>query len=105
MRTLIRTECNLELELVPPHCHRRNVAEVAIKALKQYFLSIISGVATDFPMSQWERLLLQTELTLNMLRQANTSSKVSKYAYMFRPFNYNKMPLGPMGCAVLIHEK
>ena len=31
MRTLIRTECNLELELVPPHFHIRNVAEVAIK--------------------------------------------------------------------------
>ena len=60
MRTLIRTECNLELELVPPHCHRRKVEEVPIKAFKQHFISIIAGVATYFPMSQWEPLLPQT---------------------------------------------
>ena len=90
MRTLIRTKCNLELELFPPHCYRRNVADVAIKAFKQNFLSIIVGVATDFPLSQWERLLPQTELTLNMLRQANTSPKVSAYAYVFGTFNYKK---------------
>ena len=27
------------------------------------------------------------------------------YAYLSGPFNYNKMPLAPMGCAAQIHEK
>ena len=64
--TLMQNHCGIEL--VPPRWHHHNVAEVNIKAFKQYFLSIISGVATEFPMYQWEQLLPQTKLNLNILR-------------------------------------
>ena len=30
MKNIIRDDCKMELELVPPGCHRRNAAEVAI---------------------------------------------------------------------------
>jgi hypothetical protein len=30
---------------------------------------------------------------------------VSAYPHLCGPFNYNKMPLTPMGCAVQVHEK
>jgi hypothetical protein len=30
---------------------------------------------------------------------------VSMYQYVNKPFNYKKMPLGPMGCAVQIHKR
>ena len=30
---------------------------------------------------------------------------VSAYAHLSGPFDYNKMPLAPMGCEVQIHEK
>ena len=79
--------------------------EVAIKAFKQYFISILTVVATHFPKSQQERFLLHVEQTLNLLRQANTTPKVSDLSYIFGPLNYNKIPLGPMGCAVIIHKK
>ena len=69
MKELIRDTC--ELELVPPGCHRRNIAEVAIKAFKQHFLSVLAGVAPDFPRSLWDRLLPQVQITLNLLRQLN----------------------------------
>ena len=95
----------LALELVTPHQHQRNVAEVAIRALKQHFLSIIVGVATDFPMHQWERLPPQAKLPIKLLWKSNTAPTVLAYVEMFRPFNYNRITLGPMGCAVLIHEK
>ena len=103
MKTLICEK--IALELVSPHCHCRNVAEVAIKAFKQHFLSIIAGVATDLPMHQWERLLPQDGLTLNLLRKSNTNTTVSAYAAMFGPFDYNRIPLVPMGCAIFINEK
>ena len=103
MKTLIQQHCMLEL--VPPHFHRRNVAEFKIHAVKQHFLSIIAGVATDFSMHQWGCLLPQDELTLNLIRQSNTTPTVSAYAEMFGPFHYNRINLGPMGRAVLIHEK
>ena len=47
LRELIRD--TYKLELVPPGCHRRNVAEVSIKAFKQHFLSILVGLPNDFP--------------------------------------------------------
>ena len=95
---------NLELELIPPHTHRRNAAEVAIRNFKSHFLSVLAGTAPDFPKYLWDKLLPQTELTLNLLRASNTTPTVSAYAHLFGPFDYNKMPLAPMGCKVHVHE-
>ena len=47
MKELVRSECMLEL--VPPGCHRRNLAEIGIKLFKHHFLSIMSGVDKSFP--------------------------------------------------------
>ena len=47
----------------------------------------------------------QTEVTLNLLRQSNATPTVSAYAHLSGPFDYNKMPLAPMGCEAQIHEK
>ena len=105
MKTMIKDEYKMELELVPPGCHRRNAAEVAIRNFKAHFLSILAGTDDDFPPSLWDRLLPQAEITINLLRQSNATPKVSAYAHMSGPFDYNKMPLAPMGCAVQVHEK
>ena len=40
MKDLITTKYHMEYELVPPGCHRRNAAEVAIRNFKAHFLSI-----------------------------------------------------------------
>ena len=104
MKDMIKDELHMQLELVPPHCHRRNAAEVAIRNFKTHFLSVLAGTADDFPMSLWDRLLPQTEITLNLLRQSNAAPNVSAYAHLSGPFDYNKMPLAPMGCKVQVHE-
>ena len=57
-----------------------------------------------FPMHLWDCLLVQAEIAINLLRQLNVVSKVLAYAYMNGPYDFNKMPLAPMGCAVQIHE-
>ena len=105
MKAHIRDTCKMQIELVPPGCHRRNAAEVAIRNFKAHFLSVLAGVADDFPMSLWDRLLPQTEITLNLIRQSNATPTVSAYAHLCGPFDYNKMPLAPMGCNVQVHEK
>ena len=105
MKEHIRDECRVKLELVPPVCHRCNAAEVAICNFKAHFLSILAGFADNFPPSLWDRLLPQAEITLNLLRQSNASPNVSAYAHLSGPFNYNKMPLAPMGCKVQVHKK
>ena len=105
MKAHIQDTCKMQIELVPPGCHRRNAAEVAIRNFKAHFLSVLAGVADDFPMSLWDRLLPQTEITLNLIRQSNATPTVSAYAHLCGPFDYNKMPLAPMGCNVQVHEK
>ena len=105
MKNIIRDDCKMELELVPPGCHRRNAAEVAIRNFKAHFLSVLAGVSEDFPINLWDRLLPQTEITLNLLRQSNATPTVSAYAHLSGPFDYNKMPLAPMGCGAQVHEK
>ncbi|KAL7484145.1 hypothetical protein ACHAW6_009789 [Cyclotella cf. meneghiniana] len=105
MKTLITDTYKMTYELVPPGCHRRNAAEVAIRNFKSHFLSILAGVADDFPMKLWDKLLPQAEITINLLRQSNATPTVSAYAHLNGPFDYNKMPLAPMGCGVQVHEK
>ena len=105
MTDIIRDKYKMEMELVPPGCHQHNAAEVAIRNFKAHFLSVLAGVAYDFPLTLWDRLLPQTEITLNFLRQSNATPTVSAHAHFSGPFDYNKMPLTPMGCAAQIHEK
>jgi hypothetical protein len=65
----------------------------------------LAGVADDFPQNLWDHLLSQTEITLDLIRQSNAMPTVSVYAHLSGPFDYNKMPLAPMGCEAQIHEK
>jgi hypothetical protein len=58
----------------------------------------------SFPMTLWDRLLPQTILTLNLLRQAKADPSMSAYQFMHQEFDYNKMPLAPLGCAVQMRE-
>ncbi len=62
--------CNMHrfnMELVPPRCHRRNAAEMAICNFKAHFLSVLAGVSNDFPPSLWGQLRQQTKITINLI--------------------------------------
>ncbi len=105
MKNHIGYTCKLDMELVPPGCHRRNAAKIAIRNFKAHFLSILAGVADDFPPNLWDWLLPQTEITINLIQQSNATPNVSAYAHLSGPFDYNKMPLAPMGCEAQVHKK
>jgi hypothetical protein len=93
------------VELTPADQHRRNAAERAIQTFKGHFISVLAGVSDDYPINRWDELLPQTVLTLNLLRQSNVAPNISAYAYHHGSFDYNRMPLAPMGCAVQFHIK
>ena len=97
LKTIIQDEYKIQLELVPPGRHHRNAAEVIIQNFRAHFLSVLSGTAHGFPPSLWYRLLPQAEITINLLHQYNATPNVSAYTHLSGPFNYNKMPLTPMG--------
>ena len=94
----------LTYQLVPPDIHQRNLALKSIQMFKDHFVAILSGVDASFPMHLWDRLLLQAEMTVNLLWQSKVAPKVSAWAYLFGPHDYNAMPLARLGCAVQVHE-
>ena len=94
-----------KMQMLPPDTHRRNLAERAIHIFKNHFIAILSGVDPRFPISLWSKLIPQAVLMLNLVRPANACPNVLAYAYMHGQFNYNAMPLGPLGCAVQLYVK
>ena len=67
-KATMRQKWGFLYQLVQPDLHRRNAAKRAIRTVKAHFLAILSGVATDFTRYLWDLWLLQTKLTLNLLR-------------------------------------
>ena len=58
-KKIIKYEWNIKYQLVPSHTHRQNAAKRAIRTFKVHFLSILAGLADDFPRRQWDQLLPQ----------------------------------------------
>ena len=91
---------NATFQLVPLDMNRRNRAERAICTFKDHFLTILAGVDSAFPPYLWDLLLPQAKLTLNLLRQSTINPRIFQ-----GPFDFNKTPLAPVRCRVLIHDK
>ena len=55
-------------QLVPPHIHRANLADRVIQIFKNDLKAGLAYLDPYFPLSEWDRLIDQYELTLNILR-------------------------------------
>ena len=98
-------EKNITFELVPPDQHRRNAVERAIRNFKNNLLAGLATCDPQFPLREWDRLILQAELTLNLLRNSRLNSKLLAWAYLFGNHDFNKCPLLPPGTKVILHAK
>lgn len=92
-------------QLVPPQNHRANAAERAIQTFKTHFKSGLSTVDSNFPIAEWDRLLDQAILTLNLLQSSRINPKLSAYAQLYGQFDFNATPIAPPGTKVIIHKK
>ena len=101
-RTIVEDWC-ATYQLVPPNIHRRNIAERAIRTFKAHFSSVLAGVDTTFPKFMWDNLLVQTELTLNLLRQATINPSMSAWEYFNGDLDYTSTPLVSIGCNIITH--
>ena len=99
------TKYNKTYQFVPPHTHRANIAERAIQTFKNHFKAGLASVHPDFPIAEWDRLLEQCFITLNLLRGSRLNPNLSAYAYMFGNFDFNRTPLAPPGTKSMIHSK
>ena len=93
------------IQRVPPHNHRRNAAERAIQTFKNHFIAGLATADPKYPMREWDRLIPQAVLTLNIMRECRINPKISAYAYLFGQFDFNATPLAPPGTRVIAHEK
>jgi hypothetical protein len=94
---------NMEYQLVPPHVHRANAAEWAIRTFKNHFIAGLCSTNKLFPLTLWDQLLPQAEITLNLLRMSRINPKLSAYTQISGAFDYNAMPLAPPGTKIVIH--
>ena len=94
---------NVEFQLVPPHEHRRNLAERAIQTWKNHFKAGLASTDPKFPLSEWDRLIPQANITLNLLRSARANPSLSAHAYIYGMFDFSATPLAPPGTKVVVH--
>ena len=99
------TDEDVDYQLTPAGLHRRNWAERAIQTFKNHFIAGLCSTHPDFPLNLWDQLLPQATLTLNLLRPSRVNPKLSAYAQIHGPFNFEKTPLAPPGIKVLAHEQ
>ena len=70
-------------QLVPPHTHRANSVERAIQIFKSHFTAGLASLDPDYPVQEWDRLLDQAFITLNLLRTARANPALSAYTFLF----------------------
>jgi hypothetical protein len=95
---------NVAFQLVPPHSHRRNAAERAIRTFKNHLCAGIATCDENFPSQEWDRLLPQATITLNLLRSSRIHPSISAHAAIHGIFDFNTTPLAPPGTRIVVHE-
>ena len=99
---IISNQC--EYQLVPPHNHRTNPAKRAIQTFKVHFISVLCTTDPTFPFYLWDKLIEQTEITLNLLRRSNLHPHLSAYTHLFGIYDYNAKPMAPADTKLLIFD-
>jgi hypothetical protein len=98
------TSRHSKYQRVPPHDHRHNAAERAIRTFTNHFIAIICGVDPEFPMHQWDKLLPQAELTLNIMRASRLNTHTSAWTMLLSVYNYQRTPIIPAGCKIITYS-
>ena len=92
-------------QMVPPKSHRRNLAERSIQTWKNHFKAGLATVDPSFPLSAWDELIEQANITLNLLRATRINPALSAYTYIYGEFNFSATPMAPPGTKVVAHVK
>ena len=56
-------------------------------------------------MQEWDRLMPQANITLNLLRASRTHPQLSAYASLFGQFDYSRTLSAPPGTKIAFHLK
>ncbi|KAL7523689.1 LOW QUALITY PROTEIN: hypothetical protein ACHAWF_000626, partial [Thalassiosira exigua] len=92
-------------ELVPKGQHRRNIAEKAIQTYKSHAIGVCSGLPQSFPLHQWDELLPQIDMQVNLLRFSNGAPRVCAWTALQGQHDFNRHPLAPLGIEMHLLEQ
>jgi hypothetical protein len=96
---------HIDFQLAPPHIHRRNAAEHAIRTWKNHFIAGLASTDKHFPLHPRDRLIPQAVTTLNLLRKSQLNPRMSADNQLNGMYDYNWASMAPPGTKVVIHEK
>ncbi len=94
-----------QYELVPPNIHIHNAAEKAIQTFKNHFWSGLANCDPEYPVKELDRLLVQCEITLNLLQNSRMNTNLSSLATIQSVYDFNKWPMAPPYTKIIIHAK
>ena len=103
-QTLMKEKC-IGYQLNPPGMHIHNAAELSIINFKYHFIAGLCVMDPDFPIQNWDRLLEQAKIMLNLLRPSMLNPRLLAYAQLNGEFDFNHNPMAPTGTRNLVHEK
>ena len=93
----------IAFQRVPPKEHRANAAKRAIRTFKNHLISTLCSVDSNFPMTEWDRLLPQKHLTLNLLPSSRIHPSLLAHASLFGNFAFNRTPIALPGTKIVAH--
>ena len=92
----------MNIQLVELHNHRVNAAEKAIQTFNNHFIVGLSTCNASFPLLLWNKILLQAQYFLNMLRTSRVHPKLSTYSVLEGIHDFNRHPWDPSGTRATI---
>ncbi len=93
------------IQYTPPDIHRPNPAKHAIRTWKNHFLTRMVGLPKSFPSTNWCRLTMQCNATLNMLCLHHQNPLLLAHKALKGSFSFDATPTAPLGTEVLVHIK
>eukprot|EP00957_Ditylum_brightwellii_P059911 4548719-Ditylum_brightwellii.AAC.1 len=85
--------------------HHCNATERAIHVFKNHLWAGMATCDQKFPLREWDKLLDQAIIMLNLLWTSHINPNLSMHAYIFGSYNFNKCLLVPLGNRVVLHQK
>ncbi len=104
LRTKLTSKNECKLQVREPHNHRVNAAKCTIQTFQAAFIAALANTDSDFPLQLWDRLTPQVKDTLNMLHTSRIDPTKSAYKILNGPYDWNRYPLAPLGCKVVVHK-
>ena len=103
LNEVFKTE-KIKYQLFPPHLHRYNAAERAILTYKNHLITGLCLCDTNFPLKDWDPLLRQYSLTLNLPRSSLRHPSLFAYISLYGNFNFNATHMVPPDTKTLVYK-